>query len=259
MHISDTCRELGIDFFIVGAIARNIWLVSNEEDPSGTKDIDFGVYVPDDKKYNELRNMLLVKYNYTPSKENAFCLISPDGKQIDLLPFGEIENEGQVMIEGRGLTTVNLEGFREVFELGAVEVVIGEDTYKACSIPGMVILKMIAFDDRPDRRTKDIGDINSICRHYPQIETEHIWGEHADLYTDGSLEHTDVAMIVLGREMKKLMAANQKLKNRIDAILDRAISLESRFMSYMIEDPGRETLELKRSILRHIKMGLEGK
>jgi predicted nucleotidyltransferase len=258
VHISDTCKELGIDFFIVGAIARNIWLVFHDENPSGTKDIDLGVYVPDEKKYNELRDSLLSKYDYTPSRENPFCLISPDGKLIDLLPFGEIENAGHVMIEGRGLTSINLDGFREVFKLGVVEVMIGADTYKACSIPGIVILKMIAFDDRPDRRIKDIGDIYSICRHYPQIVTDHIWNAHADLYADESLEHADVAMIVLGREMEKLIAANQKLKDRIDAILDRGISEESRFLFYMIEDPNQETLGMKRRILKHIKMGLKG-
>ena len=44
LQISEMCKELGIDFFIVGAIARNIWYVSNDQNPKGTKDIDFGIY-----------------------------------------------------------------------------------------------------------------------------------------------------------------------------------------------------------------------
>lgn len=31
IQISKTCKELKIDFFIIGAIARNIWYVSNNE------------------------------------------------------------------------------------------------------------------------------------------------------------------------------------------------------------------------------------
>lgn len=35
-QISESCKELGIEFFIVGAIARNIWYVSNDQNPVGT-------------------------------------------------------------------------------------------------------------------------------------------------------------------------------------------------------------------------------
>ena len=105
-EIASTCKELGINFFLVGAIARNIWLATNDERPTGTKDIDFGVFVPDVDTYNELRQTLIKTLKYTPSSENAFCLISPEFKQIDLLPFGEIEQDNEVRIEGVGLTTV---------------------------------------------------------------------------------------------------------------------------------------------------------
>lgn len=156
LQVSETCKELGIEYFIVGAIARNIWYVSNDKNPSGTKDVDLGVYIADIKQYNRLRAILSNKYNYTRSAENAFCLLTPEGKQIDLLPFGEIEKEGQVLIEGKGLININLDGFKEVFELGLDEIRIGKEIYKACSIPGMIILKLIAYDDRPDERIKDV-------------------------------------------------------------------------------------------------------
>jgi len=106
LQISETCKVLDIDFFIVGAIARNIWYIKNNKNPTGTKDIDFGIYVPNEKKYNLLRKTLIKDYNYIASSENAFCLIAPGKKQIDLLPFGEIENDGQIMIEGMGITSI---------------------------------------------------------------------------------------------------------------------------------------------------------
>ncbi|MEZ5055515.1 MAG: hypothetical protein R2879_00615 [Saprospiraceae bacterium] len=90
-EISEACNILGINFFIVGAIARNIWLAANKENATGTKDLDFGVCVPDEETYNELRNKLIEDYNYQPKKGNAFCLITSEGIQVDLLPFGEIE------------------------------------------------------------------------------------------------------------------------------------------------------------------------
>ncbi len=144
IQVSEACNQHDIDFFTVGAIARNIWYASNNENPSGTKDIDFGIYVGDQEDYNLLRRTLIDKYDYAQSSTNAFCLLTSDGKQIDLLPFGAIEKDGKVIIEGKGLTSINLDGFEEAFHFGTNEVIIGEEKYKSCTIPGIVMLKMIA-------------------------------------------------------------------------------------------------------------------
>lgn len=255
-EISKTCRGLGIDFFIVGAIARNIWLAANDEKASGTKDIDFGVYVPNKEIYINLRSALIENYGYTLVESNAFCLIDSDGRQIDLLPFGEIEEYGEVTLEGKGLNLVRLDGFKEAFVAGSIDVEIGEDQYRSCSIPGVVLLKMIAFDDRPERRIKDIIDINSICLVYPLIESNHIWEEHSDLYGNEELEHFDVGMIVLGREIAKLIASNKELNLRVRSIIEKAISGESTFLTNMIENAEEETITQKRSILQNIHRGL---
>lgn len=254
IQISETCKELEIEFFIVGAIARNIWYVSKDENSRGTKDIDFGVYISDIKQFNDLRTALKEKYSYIESTVNAFCLITQDQKQIDLLPFGEIEKNGQVIIEGKGLTKVNLDGFKEVFKVGAKEVQIGNESYLSCSIPGVMILKLIAYDDRPDKRIKDIVDINSICQNYPSLESDFIWGNHFDLY-NGELEHEEVGVIALGREMRTLVKGNNDLENRLIKIMDRAINEESPLLSLMIQNSETETIANKKSIMEKLKLG----
>lgn len=188
------------------------------------------------------------------SAENDFCLLTQDGKQIDLLPFGEIEKEGQVMIEGKGHVKISLDGFKEAFELGVVEIKIGEESYKTCSIPGIMILKLIAYDDRPSKRSKDITDINSICLYYPSIEEEYIWGNHFDLYDD-ELEHIDVGIIVLGRQMRILVGGNRNLAKRLIGIMDKAIEEQSPFLSLMIQNSETETIEMKRKIIQQLKKG----
>ncbi|HFA51286.1 MAG TPA: hypothetical protein ENJ95_19915 [Bacteroidetes bacterium] len=255
-HISRACQFLGIDFFIIGAIARNVWLVMHDENPAGTKDIDFAVYIPNIEEYTNLKNKLQTAYQYNESNENAFCMISPKGIQIDLLPFGEIENENQVMIEGKGLTAIKLDGFKEVYDFGLQEIKIGNENYTVCNIPSVVILKLIAYDDRPEHRIKDIKDINSICKYYPDLEQEHIWANHFDLYTDDR-SHDEVAMIVLGREIKKIAMANDKLYSKLLTILNKAIAHESSFLDLMIEDNEKENVGMKRLLLKHILSGLK--
>lgn len=254
-QISSACKKLEIDFFIVGAVARNIWLASNSEPTSGTKDIDFGVYIPTIDKYNELRRLLITEHNYFESEENAFCLLNPSQKQIDLLPFGKIEIEDKVLIEGKGLREINLHGFKESFQLGKQKVKIGDEEYEACSIPGIMILKLIAFDDRPEMRIKDIKDVNAICNYYPQIETENIWNNHSDLYEEGR-EHQEVGVIVLGREMNKILIINESLRKRVISILEKGIKQESDLLKHMIENSKNETIEMKERTINNLIGGI---
>ncbi|MCD4693034.1 MAG: hypothetical protein K8R79_08980 [Calditrichales bacterium] len=242
-------------FFIVGAVARNIWLASHGETTSGTKDIDFAVFIPDKEKYNELIDVLIKKHLYKKSKTNAFCLITTDGIPVDLLPFGEIEKEGNVLIDGVGLSSINLEGFKESSKFGLEEVIIGSYKFYVSSIPAVVMLKLVAYDDRPENRIKDVKNINEICLNYPNIESEYIWRKYFYLYTD-ELSHQDVAMQVLGMEIKKIINTNRKLKKRILHILDKAINQHSKLIIHMIENSEKETIEMKSQILQNIKIGI---
>ncbi|MEM6377875.1 MAG: hypothetical protein AAF705_06665 [Bacteroidota bacterium] len=254
-EVQDCCTALDIDFFIVGALARNIWYVRHDAPAQGTQDVDFGIFVPDADLYQKLRQCLQEKHNYTPGIENAFCLISSQGLQVDLLPFGSIESGDYILVEGHGRSKLELEGFEEVFQHGLVEAQIGSSTFKASSIPGVVLLKLIAYDDRPEYRTKDLRDINAICQYYPEIETNFIWSEYFELYTDDR-DQTTVAMLVLGLELKKLIGANDKLFNRVKSILKNALKPESDFLLQMIGNPVKETIEQKRRWISYIVEGL---
>jgi len=253
--IGTACNHLTIDFFIVGALARNIWYANSNIDLRGTEDIDFGVYVSDVKTYEKLKALLIGNYEYIQAQGNAFCLLTPDGKGIDLMPFGEIAKDGEVMIEGSGMTTLKLHGFKEAYKEGSIDTQIEDKVYKSCSIPGIVVLKLIAYDDRPDRRVKDIKDITSICAHYADIESDMIWEEHSDLYGDNK-SHNQVGLIVLGRMMRKIIQSNKNLTARIIQILDNAIEGKSNILEHMITDRMEETLDDKAKILKLIKQGL---
>lgn len=254
--VQTAATKLGIDFFAVGALARNIWYVSNNENSRGTKDVDFGVYVSNSESYNKLKNMLIKEYSYVSVSTNPFCLISPYEIPLDLLPFGDIEKNGKVMIEGKGLVSINLDGFVETYENGLVTAKIENDLIKFCSIPSVILLKLVAYDDRPNNRPNDPIDIDSILNHYPSIETEMIWGEYSFLYED-DISHEDVGIKVLGYEVSKLISKNEKLTERILDIIDRAIKLESNLAQKMIQDAELETIESKIKSLKILKSGIE--
>ena len=255
LAVTQSCRTLEIDFYVVGAVSKNIWLAENQKEISGTKDVDFAVYISSIEKYQALKEKLINDYQYKPSSDNAFRLISYTGHEIDLLPFGEIEKDGMVEIEGTGLVDIKLAGFKEVYELGQRNVIIEDNEYMACSIPSIVILKFIAYDDRPEMRNKDIRDIVSIFKNYPEIESELIWGNHNDLY-DEEVHHDQIGLIVLGREMKKIVESNSDLHNRLIGILKKAMLKNSKIPDLMIADVLKETIQMQTDKLNFVLTGL---
>lgn len=57
-----------IDFYLVGAVARDVWISAiNGITPSRiTRDIDFAVFIDDKGTYENLRNYLINKEGFSP-------------------------------------------------------------------------------------------------------------------------------------------------------------------------------------------------
>ena len=177
---------------------------------------------------------------------------------MDLLPFGEIEVEGKVMIKGKGLAQIAVNGFREVYENGTDLVSFeNKQAFKVCTLPGIVILKLIAYDDRPEVRQNDIKDISLILKHYFNIETDIIYEQHNDLFEDNR-DTPIIAARVLGRQMKRIIGKSIDLEKRVIAILQREIdnSEKSKVAELMVRGTDNsiaDALEILKEILQGIK------
>jgi predicted nucleotidyltransferase len=127
------------------------------------KDIDFAVMVSSIKEYEKISNAMEAK----GFKKVAapWTLYSDSFKiAIDLLPFGEIEEKFTDHFTQRHVD-LHFLGFREVME-ESVSVNIDERMVNIPPLPGMVILKLIAWSDRPEERLDDLSDILKIILNY---------------------------------------------------------------------------------------------
>lgn len=233
-------KVLDIDFYLVGAVARDTWFVSSGITATGTKDVDFAVYISSKENFEQLKMYLQEKEEFQTSSQNYFTLFSPEGLQLDLLPFGEVEVEGKKMIPGKGSAQIAINGFREVYETGT-DIVEFEDghTFKVCTLPGIVILKLIAFDDRPEIRQKDIKDIALILKHYFDIESDLIYDDHNDLF-DADKDLPYIAARVLGRQIKPIISKSEELTSRVIGILEKEISNPEKSMIGQLMVAGTE-------------------
>ncbi len=218
-------KKFHVDFYLVGAVARDVWMTAINEISPGriTRDIDFAVFIEDKGTYEKLKRYLVEIEHFQPSKENTFVLLWQGRMQVDLLPFGNIEDENaKVSFEGTGGTSLNMPGFMEIYESGLPELELeGEHRFKFCTLPGIVILKLIAWEDRPEIRRDDLKDILTILTHFFEMYTDQIYEHHSDLFGDDDFGLNLIAARVMGREMKKIAIRNEKLYDRLSNLLEK--------------------------------------
>lgn len=215
--------KFSIDFYLVGAVARDVWMsgINKIAPRRTTADIDFAVLINNKETYEALKSYLINTEGFHPYKGNAYVLIWKEIYEVDLLPFGAIEDENsRVSVNGVGLTNISLQGFTEVYEEGLPQINI-QDThqFKFCTLPGIVLLKLIAWSDRPEVRRSDINDISDILNHFFDMHSNEIWENHNELFENEAANLHHIAAKVMGREMYKIAKRNNNLYNRINTIL----------------------------------------
>jgi len=249
----------GIDFYLIGAIARDIWLTAlhNIEPGRITRDLDLAVLLANEEQYQQLRDQLIGTGRFIGRRENAYTLIFEDGRPVDLLPFGALSMEQSVSVTGRGLTTIRVDGFQEVYEAGTESVEIDNQPFRVCTLASIVLLKFIAYDDRPEHRQKDILDISAILRHYFDIVEDDIYENHNDLFSNDEFDITLAAARVMGRQIAPIVALSHALRQRINQIIDRQINLDERSpVAELLVHDSRWSIIYALNLLRQMQKGL---
>ena len=85
----------------------------------------------------------------------------------------------------------------------------------------IVILKLIAWEDRPEIRRDDLKDILTILLHFFDMYTDQIYEYHSDLFGNDDFGLNLIAARVLGREMNKIAIKNKKLYGRLSNLLNK--------------------------------------
>jgi len=253
-------EKFGIDFYLVGAVARNVWMtgINNISPRRTTGDIDFAVLINDKGVYEELKNYLINTEGFQPYKGNEYVLIWKERQEVDLLPFGAInEEDAKFTSNGLGLTSISLQGFSEIYNDGLPTLDLeGKHQFKFCTLPGIVLLKLIAWDDRPEARRDDIKDISDILNHFFEMYDNEIFENHHDLFEkeEASLKH--IAARVMGREMSKIAKKNESLFSRIVGILNSntLVSQNSDIAKIMVEYYDN-TIDDNVQLLKHLRQG----
>lgn len=216
--VDEVMRELQIPYYLIGVSAIALELLKKGIKPSrGTKDIDFAVMVSSNKEYEQISAALEEKgFNKAVA---PWTFYSETFKvAIDLLPFGEIEEHYTVNFSER-YTDLHVLGFREVME-EAISVQIEEKIAKIPPLSGMVILKLIAWSDRPEERENDLADILRIIQHYYDLKWDEIVEQHYDTLDEDPFDQLLIAAEVLGRNSGLYLQKSEAISARVLKVLE---------------------------------------
>jgi predicted nucleotidyltransferase len=225
-EMSTVCSKFNIDFYLVGAIARDIHLSVNEEllSKRRTKDIDLAITISDEGQYNEVKATLIGTGLFEDHESEPIKLIYKKGIEVDLLPFGQIEQPNRNVKLSNPTFILNMPGFIEIYPF-VKDFEVGEgQKVKVCTMEGIILLKLIAHDDRP-QRTKDIADIEHIIQSYFALNDDDIYMVYYDIMELYDTDNNDYIQLVcarlIGRKINILLGDSPELAERVRGILSK--------------------------------------
>jgi predicted nucleotidyltransferase len=172
-EVKSAVDDLGLDTFLVGAIARIILLehVHGLHVGRATRDIDFAFAVENWDQFQALKTRLISTSKFEEVKGVAQRLQFKEEFSnpfaIDLIPFGGIESAASKISWPPDTSIVmNVAGYQDGLASAVAVEIVPELVISVASIPGIAILKLFAWVDRRYEDPKDATDLLTLLRPY---------------------------------------------------------------------------------------------
>jgi len=194
--LQDHCRSLAADLVIIGAIAYQVHFPREDRH---TGDIDFAVALDLDEFAELERRLLADSWVHFANREHRWR--GPRGTILDLIPAGPKLREAKKVTWLASQFTMSLVGFDHVF-ITAQPVPFAPDlTFKVISSTTLMLLKIVAYMDDPQRRAKDLEDIRGLLAEY-EADSDRVFSE---IVIDADLEDYGLApALLMGLDLRAL-------------------------------------------------------
>lgn len=227
----------GHQIVLIGASALQCFLDMRSRQ---TRDIDLSISIA----LEEYPGPLAGRPGWSPRANGPHKWDFEHVVELDILPAGpRLLAAGKISWPGG--SEMNLTGFRLAFEHSVgVEIAPGL-SIDVAPVAVIVLLKMVAYLDRPFERTRDLVDIALILDEWPPDEDDARFG---DAVRRLGLTHEQIGPYLLGQHLGRI--ANAGEQSLIRAFLEKAANeddrhqTQTRFISVGPAHWGREPAEL---------------
>jgi predicted nucleotidyltransferase len=231
---------IGVDFYIIGATARDI-ILSNLHDLTPerkTEDLDIAIAISDWNQFQFIEENLPKKEGFEKSKEQKQRFIYKGIYVIDIVPFGDVvKDDGNIYWPPDETIAMSVWGFPEMANSTISIEIDGEFSIKTASLPGLFILKMVAWKDRYLSASKDAYDMALLLTNYLNINTKRAIEGHYDLYENDEFDQVIAGAQLMARDVKVLVLNNDKTLTYLREIISKEIELaeESKLINQLME------------------------
>ena len=261
--LSETAEKSQIGFFVTGATARDLILEQGFGITIGrkTQDVDFGIMVNGWDVYERLFDTLVSSGYFIREKNFHHRLRFKTHLPIDLIPFGGIESPpGSIAWPPDCEITMKVLGYQDVFRSALAVRLCPKLTIRIASLPGMAILKLIAWEERHNEfPEKDISDLALLLRNYSKAGNQNrIYRDHSEWLEEEKHEIERVEARLLGRDMAVIMS--KETTEYLLKILEREVNPDENdtlITSLASQLPGKD-YEKALGLLTCLRIGIKG-
>jgi predicted nucleotidyltransferase len=213
--------QLGMEFVLVGAIARDIVLegVFGLGARRQTIDLDFGFLVESWEQFAALKSALVATGYFQPVDRESQRLLYQGKLRVDLIPFGGIEENGKIAWPPSREIVLNVAGFKEALASALrVEVDVGL-VVPVVSLPGLAVLKLFAWADQRDKANDDAADLRRLLKDYGNAGNEvRLYGAEWKLLEDANFDPVLAGARLLGKDVAIIVT--KEIADKIAGILE---------------------------------------
>ncbi len=255
-------ESINSEFYVIGATARDIITSSIHKHTSARKtyDLDIAIAIPDWNMFEQISADLTTLGDFKKSIKEKQEFWYKNVFKLDVVPFGEVaEKDKNIYWPPEEDIAMSILGFTEVARNTLTVTIDNEFTIKVASLPGIFILKLVAFNDRKLLNNKDADDVAFIIANYLEINETRVVKEHYDIYEADNFNIFTAGAKLLGRDVKQMLQADKETIESFSKILETELALEeeSILINQMLETNKslkyEETLEALQMLLQELK------
>jgi len=223
--------DCGIDYFVAGAMARDILLthVFGIDTGRATRDVDFAIAVESWDQFDLVKARLVSVGSFTASDKLVQRLYYRDEARkfeypIDLVPFGGVEQTPHSFAWPPELDVMmNVAGYEDALKAAEHVQVTPDLIIRVASLPGLATLKLFAWKDRGLTDSKDAVDLLTIMRRYSDAgNQDRLYSEALDILESAGYDPDLAGACLLGADIARRVSEST-YRQLIDMLSDTTL------------------------------------
>lgn len=176
-----------------------------------TRDIDFGIAVESWEQFQGLKERMIATGEFAGDSKTLQRLVYTDRADgfsipVDLIPFRGVASANQMIAWPPARDVVlNVAGFEEAWASSLPVEVEDGFTVRVASVPGLALLKLIAWADRGVQNNKDAADLYRLLTTYSDAGNfDRLYDQELALLEAVEFDLELAAAELLGRDVARI-------------------------------------------------------